>query len=498
MADDTLDFAVIIAYLIGVAVMGIALRGRQEGVGDYFLGNRRIAWPLILLSIVATETSTVTVLSVPGKGYAGDMTFLQLPIGYIVGRIGIALFLMPLYFRGDTFTIYQILGRRFGPGVQRLNAALFVITRTIADGLRLYLTALAVRELTGWSFGASIFVVGVATSVYTFFGGVRAVIWTDFVQFIVKMAGVVAAGWVLLDRIPGGWQTVKELGQANEKFRIFDFQFDLTSPYTFWAGLFGGAFLTAATHGADQMMVQRYLSTNSVRHARLALVSSGLVIFVQFAVFLLLGIGLFAFYASKPAGDSTDVIPAMAQSVPSDEVFAKFVLREVPAGLRGIIIAAILSAAMGTLSGSLNSVASAIVADLYRPLIRPEAPEAHYLNVSRAATVIAAVLQMAVAYSGRSFPDRSTVDNVLAVAAFTTGITLGVLLLGLLSSRATGPAAMVAMIVGATSVTSLWLFTRVAFPWYALAGSSITLLTGLIVSDALANQSSATDDQGTR
>src|SRR5262245_24865676 len=185
MTGNTLDFAVIVVYLVGVAAMGIALRGRQEGVGDYFLGSRRIAWPLILLSIVATETSTVTVLSVPGKGFAGNMTFLQLPIGYIVGRIGIALFLMPLFFRGEPFTIYQILGRRFGPGVQRLNAVLFVVTRTIADGLRLYLTSLAVRELTNWRFGTSIVVVGVATSLYTIFGGVRAVICTDFVQFIV-------------------------------------------------------------------------------------------------------------------------------------------------------------------------------------------------------------------------------------------------------------------------------------------------------------------------
>jgi SSS family solute:Na+ symporter len=468
-----LDLAVIVAYLVGVAVLGIALRGRQEGVQDYFLGSRRIAWPLILLSIVATETSTVTVLSVPGKSYAGDMTFLQLPIGYIVGRIGIAVLLMPVYFRNEAFTVYQILGTRFGSGVQRLNAAIFVATRTVADGLRLYLTALAVRELTQWSFETSIVVVGTATCVYTFFGGVRAVIWTDFLQFIVKMAGVIATGWVLLQKIPGGWDTIVQEGTAHHKFHIFEFAFDITSASTFWAGLLGGAFLTAATHGADQMMVQRYLCTDSIRHARLALVSSGVVILLQFVVFLLIGIGLFVFYQSEPP------------SVPNDEVFARFVIHEVPRGLRGVIVAAILSAAMGTLSGSLNSVASAAVTDLYRPLLRPVASDAHYLHVSRIATVFAGLLQMSVAYIGQSFPNRSTVDNVLAVAAFTTGITLGVLLLGMLSRRAGGSAALIAMVHGGVMVTCVWAFTPVAWPWYALYGSSVTLITGLAASSAV-------------
>ncbi len=473
MTTNALDFAVIAAYLVGVAVLGIALRGRQEGVGDYFLGSRRIAWPLILLSIVATETSTVTFLSVPGVAYGGDMRFLQLPIGYIVGRLGVAIFLMPQFFRGEPLTLYEILGRRFGPGVQRLTSLLFICTRSIADGLRLFLTALVVEQLTDWSFAVSVLAVGVATIVYTFFGGIRAVIWTDFVQFFIYMIGAFVAGWVLLDKVPGGWSGLVEAGDAVGKFAIFDFRFEISKPYTFWAGLVGGGFLTAATHGADQMMVQRYLCTNSVAHARLALVSSGFVVLAQFAVFLLLGVGLFVFYQADP------------REVRNDAVFVKFIVDEVPAGLRGLIIAAVFSAAMSTLSSSLNSVASAAVADIYRPLVRPDATEGHYLTVSRVLTVVAGAVQMAVALYGRTMAERSTVDNVLTVAAFTTGITLGVLLLGILVPRAHGAAAVLGMFHGAAMVTCLWALTPVAWPWYALYGSMVTLLVGVAASFAL-------------
>jgi SSS family transporter len=476
MTGNYLDFCVIVAYLIGVAAVGMALRGRQEGVSDYFLGSRRVAWPLILLSIVATETSTVTFLSVPGVAYGADMRFLQLPIGYIIGRLGVAILLMPQFFRGGPLTLYEILGRRFGPGIQRLTSLLFIATRSIADGLRLFLTALVVHELTEWTFAVSVATVGVATILYTFFGGVRAVIWTDVLQFIVYMTGAFVAAWVLLERIPGGWSSLIDTGVNQGKFALLDFSLDIDKPHTFWVGLIGGGFLTAATHGADQMMVQRYLCTDSVRHARVALVSSGFVVLAQFAVFLLVGVGLFVYYkAERP-------------EVANDAVFVKFIIDEVPGGLRGLIIAAILSAAMSTLSSSLNSVASAVVTDIYRPFVRATASERHYLLIARLITVAAGAAQMGVALYGYTLPDRSTVDNVLTVAAFTTGLTLGTLLLGLISSRAGGTAALLGMLNGAAMVTCIWAFTPVAGLWYALYGSSVTLITGLAASVAMSQQ----------
>jgi SSS family transporter len=470
---NRVDLAVIAVYLAGVAGVGIALRGRQEGVGDYFLGSRRVAWPLILLSIVATETSTVTFLSVPGKAFARDMAFLQIALGYVLGRCAVAIVLMPHFFRGQALTLYQILGQRFGSGVQRVSSVLFLATRSIADGLRLYLTAIVLQQLTQWSFAVAIVAVGVATIVYTFVGGIRAVIWTDFLQFFIYVLGALVAGLVLLDRVGGGWGTVLQVGAAQGKFDVFRFSFDPTASQTFWAGLVGGAFLSAATHGADQMMVQRYLCTESLPHARLALVSSGVLVLAQFAAFLVLGVGLFVFYEQYP--------PAVPFAR-SDEVFVQFIVREVPVGLRGLIIAAVFAAAMSTLSGSLNSISSAAVADLYRPLVRPEAGERHYLVVSRLLTVVAGLVQIGVALYGRAMPGRSTVDRVLEVAGFTTGITLGVLLLGVLVRRAGQSAAMVAMIMGAAVMSVVWLFTPIDGWWYALIGSVTTLLAGYLAS----------------
>jgi SSS family transporter len=478
-----IDLVLVVVYLAGVATLGIVLRGRQQQMGDYFLGNRRIAWPLILLSIVATETSTVTFLSVPGLGYAGNMQFLQVPIGYIVGRVAVAAFLMPLYFRREAITLYEILGRQFGPKVQRLNSALFIVTRTIADGLRLYLTATVVHELIQWEYWASILVVGLATIAYTYLGGIRAVVWTDFTQFFIYMIGAAVAGWVLLTQIPGGWTGLVATAVDDQKFQILDFRLDFRVRYSFWSGLIGGAFLSAATHGADQMMVQRYLCTDSVRHARLALISSGVVVLVQFAVFLLLGVALYVFYRNQPP------------SGPVDAVFSRFIIDQVPVGLRGLIIAAIFAAAMSTLSSSLNSVASAAVADIYRPLVCPSAGELHYLKVGRLLTLLAGFLQISVAWYGHRLSDRSTVDSVLAVAAFTTGITLGVLLLSLVQRRTGEAAALLAMLAGAATVTAVWLHSEIAGLWYALIGSVTTLLVGCAASALLGTKPASTSEQ---
>jgi SSS family transporter len=478
MTGQALDLGVIVVYLVVVAVLGIALRGRQEGVGDYFLGSRRVAWPLILLSIVATETSSVTFLSVPGGAYRGDMAFLQLPIGYVIGRLGVAAFLMPTYFRGTVLSLYETLGVRFGRTVQRLVSAIFVVTRCLADGLRLFLTAIVVEKLSGWSLEASVFAVGVATVLYTFFGGIRAVIWTDVLQFVVYIAGAIVAWCILVGRLSsesdgtGGVAWIMAAGHEAGKLRVFHWSIDFTKTYTFWSGLVGGAILTAATHGADQMMVQRYLCTNSVRHARLALVGSAVVVLVQFGFFLLIGVGLWAFYEQIPP-DEAFVRP--------DDVFATFISREVPAGLRGLIVAAVLAAAMSTLSSSLNSVASAIVADFYCPLARRAPNDPSTLRVSRMLTVIIGGVQMAVGIAGQ-FTKESTVDNVLKVAGFTTGLILGVLVLGHLVRRASEPAAVVALVTGAVVVTLVWWFTPVAWTWYTLVGSGVTLLAGTAVS----------------
>src|SRR5262245_22041038 len=292
-----LDLAIIAVYILGMTFLGVWFTRAQKDLRTYFVGGRSIGWFMVLMSIVATETSAVTFLSVPGLGFdpkGGNMTFLQLSFGYIIGRCLVAWFLLPQYMRGDLFSAYQVLRQRFNPAVQRVASGLFLVTRTVADGLRVFLTALLLQYVLG-GVGPAILVVGVVTIVYTYLGGMKAVIWTDLIQFLIKIAGAVLAGVFVLRLLPGGWDQFVADGEAAGRFRLFvtDSAFDPGRAYNLWAGLIGGAVLTMATHGADQMMVQRYLCAKSLGQARLALVLSGFTIVLQFVLFLGVGIGMF-------------------------------------------------------------------------------------------------------------------------------------------------------------------------------------------------------------
>src|SRR6266511_1497987 len=292
-----LDVAVVVLYLAATTLLGAWFTRRQRDLSTYFVGDRNVGWLLVLVSIVATETSTVTFLSVPGLAFdpkGGNLTFLQLAFGYVIGRAVVAWFLLPQYLRGELFSAYQLLRERFSPGVQRPASGLFLLTRTVADGLRLYLTALLLHQFTGWDMTASVLVMGVVTVIYTYLGGMQAVIWTDLIQFVVYILGAVVAAVVLLQLLPGGVSEFVAAGERAGKFTLFDFTPDPARPYTLWAGVVGGAFFSMASHGADQIMVQRYLCSRSLGQAQTALLLSGVVVLVQFLLFLLIGVGLYA------------------------------------------------------------------------------------------------------------------------------------------------------------------------------------------------------------
>ncbi len=376
---NPIDLGVIVVYVLGCTGLGAWLGSRSTGLKGYFLGESNIPAWAVMISIVATETSTATFLSVPGVAYrdGGDMTYLQLPLGYLLGRLIVALVLLPMYFRGEIYTAYQLLESRFGLATRRTASILFLATRTLADGLRLFLAAKVLEQVTGWPMAAAIVAVGVTTIVYTFLGGMKAVIWTDVLQFSIYITGALIALRCLAGELPGGFETLWSQAQASGKLRIFDFSPTLSRPFTFWAGLIGGMVLNTATHGADQLMVQRYLSARSQKQAAGALIASGFVVLAQFALFLFIGVSLFVFYQQFPTG-SHDLAP--------DAVFAAFIVKYVPTGVRGVLIAAIFSAAMGTLSSSLNASANTTVNDLVRPLA-PKASERTLLGASRALTV---------------------------------------------------------------------------------------------------------------
>lgn len=494
---SNLDLGIVALYILAMTLFGVWFSKKQKDLKTYFVGERNVGWFLVLISIVATETSAVTFLSVPGTAYnpsGGNMTFIQLSFGYILGRCLVAWLLLPLYMQGELFSAYQVLREKFGPSVQRVASALFLLTRTIADGLRLYLTAL-VMQYVGWSIPEAILATGIITIVYTYLGGMKAVLWTDLIQFVIKIAGAALAGYFVLKLIPGGWDTYVQVGEAADKFRWLDTRWNPTVAYNIWAGVIGGAVFSMASHGADQLMVQRYLCARSLGQARLALVLSGFVILAQFVLFLLVGIGFFVAHQQGVFD-----IAIGGRDATKDEVFGHFIVTQMPSGVVGVLVAAILAAAMSTLSSSLNSSANALVTDFYKPW-RPNHSERHYVVLSRLLTAFWGAAQISVAliahYSGS---DRSVVDRVLAVAGLTTGLILGLFILGRFRTAVSSPAAIIGLVTGFIAVIVVWLpgqlpqgQTILAWPWFAPVGAGTTVIVALIANHLL-NGPAATSD----
>ena len=473
-----IDAIVLLVYLIVSVGIGLRVSSKSKSLESYVLGDRDLPWWAILGSIVATETSTATVLSVPGEAYGvTGLKFLQLALGYIVGRAIIVRLLLPLYFQGKLLTAYQVLNNRFGNATKQAASLLFLVTRNLGDGLRLFLAAVVLQKLAGWPFEASVIAMGTVTVFYTYFGGMRSVVWNDCIQFVIYMIGAFAALVVIVANIPGGWSELISFGQRTGKFQLFDWTMSLSQPYTFWAGLIGGAVLTIGTHGTDHMMVQRYLSARSQSDASRAVVLSGVVVFLQFAVFLTIGVGLACYYSQFP--DKT--------FAKADAIFADFIVNVFPknTGLVGLMLAAILAAAMSTLSSSLSSSASALVNDFYVSWRKTPATSEHLFSVTRWLTVAFGVVQTAVGIWALRF-DETVVKNALTIAGFSAGLLLGVFLLGVLTRRA----GQVAALTGAAVGLAVLLFVqfrapalgwKVAFPWIALIGASTTMSVGAIV-----------------
>lgn len=475
-----IDLIVLLSSLAVVVLIGITVSGRNRTLEGYLLGDRDLPWWAILGSIVATETSTATVLSVPGLGFgATGFTFLQLTVGYVIGRAVVARVLLPRYFEGRLSTAYEVLGARFGRRMTRVASSLFLVARNLGDGLRLYLAALVLQQLAGWSFGTSAVAMGAVTIVYTYVGGMRSVVWNDCLQFIIYMVGAVAALFVIANHLPGGWGEVFAFADAHDKWRVIDVRWSWSRPYTLWAGLIGGAMLTLGTHGTDQMMVQRYLSARSLPDARRALIASGFVVFVQFAVFLFIGMELAAFYSHRP-----EVTFAR-----TDAIFSHFIVHEFPrnVGLIGLMLAAILAAAMSTLSSSLNSSASALINDFYLPARRTPLSDQAAVAVTRRTTVLFGVLQVGIAWWATKLTS-TVVDSALTIAGFVAGLLLGLYGLGILTRRVTCGQALWGAAVGGSMLLFVQFgapavgWPRIAFPWLALVGSTTTFAAGWVAS----------------
>ncbi len=496
-----IDLFIIFGYLIGIVLFGAWFARKQKTTSDYFLGDRSVPWWAVAASIVATETSTITFISVPGIAFArgGNFQFLQLVFGYLLGRIVIALLFIPSYFRGELMTVYQLLDRRFGGKIKVLAASLFVVMRNIADGIRLLLTAIVLAAVYT-SFQptanaetiiiASIVLIGAAMIIFTYFGGMEAVIWVEVIQLGIYIVGAIAAAVILTTSIDGGLSTAVALATQYGKFSLFDFSLDFTKTFTFWAGLIGGCFLTMSTHGTDQYLVQRYLCTDRPKRAAAALLTSGAIVLGQFIGFLFIGVLLFAFY--HPFTDPA-YATAPATAFPftgGDRVFPDFITRHLPPGLSGLVVAAIFAAAM---SSSLNAIAATAMNDLYKPL-RPRRTDKHYLKVSHVLTLFWGVVQIAVALVLRN-KNRSALDLALSIASLINGPILGVFLVGVFLRRVSQTPALIGMLVSMTAMLYIYFATRIAWTWYVFIGSGITLVVAWLASLAFASAPKSRQDE---
>jgi len=497
----TLDLIIIFGYLVGIVLFGSWFARKQQTTTDYFLGDRSVPWWAVAFSIVATETSTITFISVPGIAFArgGNFQFLQLVFGYLVGRIVISILFIPSYFRGELLTVYQLLDRRFGTKIKMIAASLFVVMRNIADGIRLLLTAIVLAAVyTSFQPAAnaetivigSVVLLGVAMIIFTYFGGMEAVIWVEVVQLGIYIAGALAAAVILTNSIEGGLSGAIANARQFGKFSLFDFSFDLTRTFTFWAGLIGGCFLTMSTHGTDQYLVQRYLCTDKPRKAATALLTSGAIVLGQFIGFLFIGVLLFSYYHPFTEPSYATAASTAFPFSGGDRVFPDFITRHMPTGLSGLVVAAIFAAAM---SSSLNSIAATAVNDLYKPF-RSNKPDQHYLKVSHVLTLVWGVVQIGVALLVRH-QNRSALDQALSIASLINGPVLGVFLVGSFLRRVSEPPALIGMLASMIVMLYIFFATKIAWTWYVFIGSAITLIVAGLASFAFAPAPVARQDE---
>lgn len=480
MGLNHFDLAIVGVYLAGITAFGLRFRKRRRSLRDYFLADRNIPWWAISLSIVAAETSTLTIISIPGLAYDSNLTFLQVVLGYLVGRVIISFVLLPHYFRGELFTAYELIERRFGPRLRSLTAGLFLLTRAAAEGVRVYAVSIVVAIALGTGEVWSIAIITALTVIYTFEGGLSAVIWTDVVQTVIYVGGTLVGLVTILHLVPGGWPAIHSLAASAGKLQVFDFRPDFWQPYTFWAGLIGGAFLTTASHGTDQLIVQRLLAARNQRQSVTALLSSGVAIFLQFGLFLLVGIMLFAYYHVPSASFGR-----------ADRIFPMFIVSRMPHGISGLLIAAILAAAMSNLSAALNSLSSSSMMDFYLRL-RPQMDEQKQMRLSRVSTLLWALLLFGLAVLSLHKIGR-VIEVGLQIASVAYGALLGVFLLGVLTRRANQAGSCVGMLFGFSTELYLWLGTAVPWTWYVAIGTIVTFSTGYLASMILQPKQTSTE-----
>jgi SSS family solute:Na+ symporter len=487
--DRSIDYVIIVAYLIGIAIFGIVKGGKQKTSKDYFQSSDSVQWWAVCFSIVAAETSTLTFISIPGLAYLTNLNFLQVTFGYLLGRIVIGTILLPSYFKGDLDTAYQFLENRFGGKTRSFASVVFLFTRLAADGVRLFATAIPLKLMLDISYPVAIIIIAIIALTYTYVGGVKGVIWVDVIQMGIYLGGaIIALGFLVFQFLPDGFDSIIAASQLDGKLEIFNWGFDngiagfFSQPYTVLGGILGGAFLSMASHGTDQLIVQRLLTTKSLKAGKKAIIGSGILVIFQFTLFLLVGLGLYALYGTYDLAE----IGTKIGITKSDEIFPIFILEKLPVGFSGIIIAGLFAAALSTLAGSISALSSSTMLDLYKPFtgINDDTKE---LKVSRYFTIMWTVLLIGSAFFFMSSP-QTVVELALSIASFTYGGLLGTFLLGLMNKRATQEDALAGFTAGIFVMISVIALNLVAWTWFTLLGVLVTVLVGSLLSKLSKNE----------
>ncbi len=479
-----LDITIIIIYIIIINLVGLKF-SRVKNVNDYFLGGRSINWLVACFSIVATETSTLTFLSIPGLAYITDLGFLQIAIGYIAGRILVAYIFLPKYFHGEISTTYELLQKKFGDSSRRVVAVIFHITRLLADSVRLFVTAIALAMLLVKIFDidnmqlmiiVSIFTIGIATFIYTFYGGIRSIVIVDSIQLFLYLICALLGIYIISDmmglpamqvfhRIPQKSLTIISSGLQDGFSGVF-------KSYNIFSGIIGGLFLSFASHGTDHLIVQRVLSCKDLRSGQKAIVLSGIFVFIQFALFMILGLFILVFLNEK-----TFEMP--------DKIMPFFIVEHLNPGLRGIMLSGIFAAAMSTLSSSINSLSSSTVIDIMQINDR-EIPEEKKVFLSRVTSLIWTVVIMGISIALMLFRDNQNplVELGLAIASITYGGMLCIFIIGVLYDQFNERSALAGVILSICTLLTIVILNKmkvinIFWPWFVGIGFVVSFITGL-------------------
>jgi SSS family transporter len=524
-----IDTVVLFAYFFGIVALGLWAGRRNKNLQDFSLGARSIPWWAVLASIIAAETSAATFLGTPAEGFKTRGYFYgQLVIGTILARIIIASTFIKPYYDYRVQSIYEFLTVRFGTKTKNMASGIFLFTRVLGIGVRLYLGGAIMVVIWRYLFPSlpvnlntyiwGIIFVTIITTIYTAVGGIKAVVWTDLIQAVLMFSSVIFAIFLLLRHIPGGFATVKDNLGGLSNVKIFQTGWNpelpfgaaikamLEEPYTLFAAFIGSTLLTMATHGTDQDMVQRMLTAPNYRKSQLSLVLSGVMDLPIAMAFLTVGVLLSVYYA---------VVPGTNLPAADNEIFGHYIVHEMPVGFRGLIIAGVFATMMGSTSAALNALATSFTKDFYLPYIRPNATDRQAIRAARIATAVFGVLMIIVATMAANAVLQNAKLTIIPIAigilGYTYGALLAVFLLGMLTrSRGADVSNVVAMIVGIMSVLVLckvsipafdvaalvrgkfvpaaWNFgwfmpdwwPQIAWPWFVFVGCVVTLAISIL------------------